>query len=389
MRTFALLSDLHIGLGPRWDETRRVHHESVDLIADRHPDGIIIGGDFHDRGTVPEERLFGADLLLRYAKIAPVAGVAGNHDRRGDLLLYNRLGRAGAHPIRFYEEPDVHRWSEDIAFAMLPWQRDAPALDLLPMVPVDRRAAEEAAERAMLVQLGADLAATGARSRLAVAHIMLKEAKVKLGQPEKRGREFELSLAELGQLGAHAYLLGHVHASDEMAIAGAPVIYPGSTTRRSYGEIEEKYLALVHVDGAAVSIEWVRTGATPMVLSEIAWEELEPGRWGWSTDLAELLADARGADVRVSYKVPEQHREAAALAAAELVDRLKAAGACLTKPEEVVTTVVRARAPEIATTPDLVGKVAITLEQRGVPVADPQHGRVLKLFASIAGAPGS
>lgn len=397
MPTIALLSDLHLGLGARAEETRRVNAAVVDVLRARRPDGILIGGDFFDRRSLPEERNEGAALLLDLAALAPVVGVYGNHDAPHDLDVFNHL--AGAHPIRFYGAPAVHLcgllcsdttapWS--LAIAVLPWQRDAPLPAWLRMSAAERRDVEAAARRELLQRLAAVLDASGAQTKLVLSHVMLTEAQVGVGQPERRGRDFELSLAELAELRADAYLLGHVHRSQDWMIGHAPVIYPGSVVRRSYGEIERKYVALIHIIGGAVSVEWIETGATPMILAETSWAEIEPGRWGFTGDLAELVRDAGaagGADVRLGYRVDEAHREAAALAASAVVDQLRAAGARMTRAEEEVQPVVRARAPEIARAPTIEGKLAITLEQKGHSAGTAQHDRVLALYRELRGSP--
>ncbi len=381
MRTIALISDLHVARGPRFVEGQRVHRAVVDILRERAVDGILIGGDFHDAATRAEERLEGASLLTEFADVAPVVGVGGNHDAPRELTLYNRL--AARHPIRFYEQPTVHLLTPDVAIAALPWLREAPALELLRATPAERRAAEAVALAAMLRGLGDQLDATGAGTKLLLGHLMLREASIALGQPEPRGGEFVLGLEDLGLVRAHAHLLGHVHRGQNFEINGAAVYYPGSTHRRTFGEVERKYIGIFYVDGPDVAVEWVETPATPMLLTETAWKELEPGRWGFDLDLDDLLAAGAGADIRLRYDVPDPQREAAARAAEAIAAQLLAVGAKLCKPEERVAPVLRARAPEIATTSSLREKVAIALRIRGVEDAAPQHARTLALFDAI------
>lgn len=384
MSTFAVIADLHVATGPRAEESRRVHRWIVETLRERRPDGILIAGDFFDHGTSPEERIEGAELLTDLANTAPLVGVPGNHDPKRELKLYNKL--RAAYPISFYEQPSVHVLG-DMAVALLPWRREAPALDLLRLPAAERRAEEEASIRQMLRKLGEQLdeAADGARTKLLIGHLMLREANVCVGQPERRGGEFMLGLDDLGLVKAHAYGLGHVHAGQSFEVNGSPVFYPGSTIRRTFGEIEEKAIALIHCNGSAVSVERVKTPATPMVLAQTSWRE-QDGRWGFAIDEAALLAEAAGADVRLAYEVPEAHREAARSAADEVIARLRGAGARTTKPEERVTVTARAKVPEIARASTLWMKVGLALVAKGCAETDPQHGRVLSLLDEIVAA---
>jgi len=386
MTVFALLSDLHVAAGARWEEGRRVHAAALEKIRERRPDGILIGGDFHDRRTLPEERVEGGELLLNLATVAPVVGIYGNHDAPADLHLYNHIGRPGARPIRFYDTPDVHVLG-DTAILALPWDRTPPNPAHIRLPEAARAAAESEARARLLAELADRLDATGAATKLVLSHVMLREAQPGIGQPEIRGGEFVLSLADLAVLRAHGYLLGHVHKGQDWTIGAAPVVYPGSTHRRTYGELERKYMAFVHCDGPRVSVEFEELPATPMMLVETKWEEQEPGRWGFSVPLADLLADAAGADVRLSYKVNPAQRDEAALAADAMLDALRARGAKLTKPEERVIPAVRARAPEIALTGSLEDKLVITMGQKGCPPTDPKHTRVLGLFRTLRSTP--
>jgi DNA repair exonuclease SbcCD nuclease subunit len=377
----ALLSDLHVRLGPRWEEGRRVHRWALDLLAARRPDAILVGGDFHDARTVPAERNEGADLLLALGALAEVVGVYGNHDVPGDLDLYNRL--ASTHPITFYAEPTVHRLASGrAAVACVPWRREMPPVEQLALTPTARAAAEAEAMAARLDRLGAELDDAGAEVRLALSHVMLREAQVALGQPEKRGKDFELSLADFARLRAHAVLLGHVHASQEWAVDGAPVFYPGSTHRRSYGEVERKYVALVTVERDRASVEYVEAPATPLVLAESTWTEGEGG-WGWSPGLALLAEDAPGAEVRFRYHVPLERRAEAEAAASALEARLRALGARDVKLDAMLVPTAQARAPEIAAASTIEEKLRVVLRRRGRGDDDPQHQRVVARWREL------
>ena len=384
----AILGDMHIGDGPRAEETRRVHAWIADFLHDRRPDAICCAGDVFDRRSTPGERLVAADLFLRLAEVAPVLGCAGNHDVPGDLLVFNRCGRPGGPRIVFHEEPAVEVVG-DVAVALLPWHRAAPPVEVLALATVaERDDAERELHRARLRALGAALTARHAARSILCGHAQLRESPVRIGQPERRGRDFVLGLDDLALVGADAYALGHVHASDEHRIGDRPVIVPGSTTRRTFGELEKKYIALFHVVGTAVSVEWVELPVRPMLACAVAWEEVEPGRWGWAGDVESLAAGAQGADIRLTLRVPEAQRALARRAAPDLERLLATAGAAGVTCAEEMVAITRARAPEIARTPSLREKLAIALAQRECPPTDPQHARVLALFDEKV-APGA
>ncbi len=385
---FACISDLHVRCGARWEEGRRVHRWIVDLIADRLPDGILIGGDFHDARTAPQERNEGAKLLVGLANISEVVGVYGNHDVPGDLDLYTQL--ATRNPVSFYARPTVHRMrNEGAVVACIPWEREAPAQAVLALSPAGRKAAEANDRQVLLDNLGAELeeAATVPGMvplvKLVLSHVMLREARVGTGQPERRGKDFSLSLGDLARLRAHAYLLGHVHQAQEWSIDGSPVCYPGSTHRRTWGEIERKHVVFVHVAGGVSSVEYVEVPATPMVHVDLSWV-MQNGVWGWSASIDGLIEEVEGADVRVRFESPVDQRGAASKAATSLTNQLVERGAATVKREEILIPQDRARAPEIATASSIEDKLAVALEARGVGRDDPRHDRVVALHRRLA-----
>lgn len=381
-----VLADLHIDVrGSRFDETERVNAWIAEEVKRRAPAAVLVAGDVFHRASTPGDRLYAAGFLSRLAKVCPVIGIAGNHDVEGDLALFPKLSTD--HGVSFYERPDIHLLATgDAAVACVPWRREAPDPALLALPPAERKAAERAAIRAMLSGLADDMDRCDPATRIAIVHAMLEEADVKIGQPDKRGSEFLLSLDDLALLRADVIAIGHVHAGQSWTIGPAPVFYPGSTIRRSFGEREEKQIAVLHCDGPEVRVESVKTPARPMLFVEARWADQGTGSYGFALDEDALLAEASGADVRIRYDVEPAHREAAREAASALAHSLASAGGIVGKPEERLAATSAARAPEIATVASMRDKLAVTLTVKGCGPEAPQRERVLALFDRVCGS---
>jgi len=184
------------------------------------------------------------------------------------------------------------------------------------------------------------------------------------GQPLV-GCDLELGLDDLALVGADFYALGHIHMPQAWSIAGAPVVYPGSPRRTAFGELEEKGYVIVEFNGReVVSVERVPTPCTPMIQFASAWRD-------GHLVLDQAGLDVAGAEVRFRYSVPSDEREAARSAAAVLRDALLGQGALLVKVEEMVSTTVRARTPEIADALTLSDKLsALWVSQKNAPAND-------------------
>lgn len=360
----ALLTDLHYGLHLRWEECLRVHPWCASIIEERRPDLIVVAGDLFDRDSKPAERNALTELLRRLGDVAPVLIARGNHDARGDLLIFARL--ATRHPIRVFEEPSLVEQA-GAWIAVLPWMERVVAEEsLVGLSAAETMEREMAALREVLVELGTGMREkAGDGPKLFVGHLMLRGAIPRTGQPMKQAKEFELSLADLALIPADAYLLGHVHAAQEWFIGDAPVLYNGSHRRTVSGELEEKYLTFVELGGEdGTRVHRLPTPATPMLLIEDAWIDTPKG-WGWRMG-APVGDKVRGAEVRLTYTVPVAQVERARDAAELCLQRFRDAGAVEAIQQARPLVTARSRAPQIAVSHGLADKLGIYLRARGI-----------------------
>lgn len=378
------IADLHINERSRHAESEEVRSWMAYNLPDLKPDAYLIGGDLiHGRSTIVE-RESAMRFLRPLDDSAEVVGIYGNHEVPGDLGIYSALRRT-----RFYAEPTVHMLP-GLPVACLPWLTYVPSpADLrLPPSAVAENAARSIAARveALREELAMAVFDTPDMPRVMLGHAMIRGAKTALGQPIPLGAEFELGLSDLATFGADAYLFGHVHAGQEWVVnAGAPVIYPGSPHRTTYGEIEEKRVALITLEGRDATIEYIPTPARPMFLVEVTWT---PDAWANDPAVTQLLADVEEArplppDVRLRYLVPSSRREQGATDAERLATKLKKAGAFRVKPEPIVITeaAVRADTVEVAQAASLHDQLAILLQRQGKD--DPTRARLLSRFDKL------
>lgn len=267
------LSDLHIYLsGPRAEECRRV----IDWIAanarETKPDAIIVSGDVYERRSTPPERLYLAAFLQVLADIAPVYVIAGNHDDRDDLRLFQKeygfLTRA-----QVFLEPAVCAGPGGLQLAFLPWPSlgDFAARTGATESIVSRR---ELARAALVdVLRGFKLKLTGARPSLLVAHISVTGASMDSGQPVSGGEELALTADELLESGAAGVGLGHIHLRQQMkGLDSRPAHYAGAPFRGSFGEAKGTKGGLIwDWNGEAWEVTPWEIPARSMVLIERAY----------------------------------------------------------------------------------------------------------------------
>lgn len=379
MTTAAFITDQHYDLSSRWTEHLHIMEFIVRDLRERRPSVIALGGDIYERSPRPEEVRAACEWLVALGQIAPVVGVAGNHDPADSTAPFNHL--ASTYPIRFYEEPAVHvfPWG---AIACLPWPQRAQLLATVGQT-VSRDEANQVATdalRAILGGLGQQLDEVGGH-RLFLGHVQLRGASISTGQPMAPGQDFELGPDDLVLVGADAYMLGHVHRSSigECNINGAPCWYGGSSRRTAFGELEAKGFSWVDLAQRPAAVSMVETPCTAMLLGEDEWAD---GAWlcGWTGLDPEA---ASGAEIRMRYKVAADQRDAARAAASIVEADLLARGAMSVKIEEVVRPVSRARAPEIATAPTLPDQLTQLWALRGIPVTEERRGRLLDLLSKL------
>ncbi len=371
MAKLAFITDNHFDLHSRFDETIRIHQWIAEDAAARGCTGTVLGGDAFERKSCAEERNAFAAWLLQMAKLGPVVGIYGNHEASGDLELCNLI--EADHRIHFRDRPGIE-FIGDVAIACLPWPRKAHLL-----AAAGDAGAEEVSNlaqhslRAVLRGLGAELDQRDGYGRLALAHVMIDGAKTDHDQPIV-GADMAVSLADLGLLRASAYACGHVHAQQDDLIDGAPCFYGGSPRHNNFGEPGPKGYVVIDFDGPRlVGWERVATPATPMLLLATHWRD-------GAMVLDASPASVFGAEIRLRYTTPSDHREAARAAAATLRDTLLASGALGVKLEELPIVTSRARTPEIAVAVTLADKMAaLWASQKNAPAVERRSGLLSKI----------
>jgi hypothetical protein len=161
-------------------------------------------------------------------------------------------------------------------------------------------------------------------------------------------------------------------------------LYPGSSFRTDYGQTERKCVVIATFEDAKlVNIELVDTPCAAMVHVEYTWDnEAQVFKDGDRVIVPGALPSLENSEVRVRYRVDKDQREAAARVAREIADNMRQRGATLVKPEEVVNTVHRARAPEVAAAQGIRAK----LEAHWASVGFDPGARREPLFAKAAEA---
>lgn len=363
--------DHHYDQHRRFAECVRIHAWIADLVRTERADAFLSGGDIYERASTPTEREAVAEWLTAIAEVCPVVIAKGNHDRPLDVYWLRRLRTR--HPVIVEERAAVHRVGE-ASIATVAWPSRSA---LAAMVGGDAAGTEDAARvalSAVLRGLGHELASHNG-PRVLLGHFMIDGSKTSTGQ-ELLGAEMNVSLADLALAGADVVIASHIHMAQSWEVNGTPVLMCGSPFRQNFGELEPKSVVLLEWQGRELArVDRVPTPATPMVHLDAT----------WNPDSASLdgLDDAdfpEGAELRLRFHVPSDHREAARRDAQRWAEEFRAAGAASVKLEECVIATTRARSPEVARAVTLVDKLdALWSARRDVPDPVRRDALVAKL----------
>lgn len=363
---------------PRWAECLRVHDWMVELVERERPDVFLSAGDILDRRSTPLERETIARWLCRIAAVCPVVIARGNHDE--SLDLFGALETA--HPIAVEQRAMVH-YVEDIAIAAVAW----PSKASLAAAGAGDDESARAALRAVFLGLQQELERHDG-PKVLLGHFMIDGSVMSAGNP-LIGAEMNVGLADLALVGADVTIAGHIHRPQLWEYDGRPILYTGSPFRTAYGEVEEKSVALVEIDGGRVTVTRVPTPCASMLLvtGNYLVDELGPDleRWtGLATDAPRSIE--AGSEIRLRYLVDADRRDAARVAAHGLRDRWLTEGAAFVKVEEEVIATGTARAPEIASAPDVAGKLRALWKARADEPDGPRADRLVSLATSLEAA---
>lgn len=376
----AIVADSHYCQDSRFEECVRVHNWIAEDIAQRGVDLLLHSGDMYERTSTPEERRAVASWAQKATATCPLVIVKGNHDKLGDLPLLEKLHTI--HPIRVVEDARVIEIGGAVV-GCLAWPNKARILALAGAV--SHEASEQTAREALrdvLRGLGADMNEASLslnepprhiRPRILLAHAMVCGSTTSVGQPLV-GCDLEVAIEDLALAGADFYALGHIHMGQTWEMNnGAPVVYPGSPRRTTFGEVESKGYVLATFDGAElVSWERIETPCARMHLIEDSWDRY----YQEDATLAEVRSwqeieshiassDVPGSEIRFRYKVGAEYREEARASAEALREAWLSLGAVAVKLDEQVLAQGSARAPEVATATTLDAKLHAYWAARG------------------------
>jgi exonuclease SbcD len=379
----ALLGDTHIHEHMRFDECLRVLNWIADDLEERKPDLIAHSGDvFHLKSTA-KERNAAAAVFVRYASIAPLWITKGNHDADDDLTIFSKL--ASKHEIRIVNDFDSGTFG-GAEIAGLAWPRKAAMLSRVQamlgnvsIAETDAIAADAIrallgnsfpAEREQLVSAEREQLVAGLleprvlyRPRILIAHAMVRGSTTGIGQPLV-GCDMEIGHDDLAASGADFVGIGHIHKGQDWQHGETAVVYAGSPRRVDYGELEPKGYVIVDFDEAGMRWQRVGTPAREMLHAKGAFAD------------AVLSCDhepsaVAGAEVRFTYTVERDHRQAARREAEKVKEQMIAAGAVAVRLDEDVLVTTRARAPDVVTAKTTEARLRATWAARGfAPDAD-------------------
>lgn len=341
MTRILCLGDSHFGVRARAEQCHAVHDWFAELVHSDKPDLVLHSGDVFDALSRPDDRRIVADWLTRIAEVCPVviAKGGGIHDRKDDAAIMARLRTK--HPVIVQQQVGIHRVA-GVTVAALGWPETAWLAAATNTGGVDLDNLVREALRNLLRGLGAK---RDESPTVFLSHLLVDGSRVSEAQ-ELVGAALNVGLADLALARADAYVLGHVHLPQLWCIDGNPCFYTGSPFPKTWGETEQKSIALLLIEQTGpgqigTDVERIPTPAAPLVHFETTWTD---------DGLAAIdKADARGAECRLRYQFPADHRAAAERQAAEIRDDLLGQwGAESVKLEPVVTVETRTRLPEVA-----------------------------------------
>jgi DNA repair exonuclease SbcCD nuclease subunit len=376
MKVLALGDSHFFEAGSRFEECVRVHDWIADLVHERKPDLVCHTGDIYERASTPRERLAVSAFFRRVAEVCPVLIVRGNHDALHDVELLGRI--EAEHNIRVVETAEVippwefEPFDSDLWIGCVAWPSNASALD-----------ENSAREHLASVLRGQGEQMRGAKKRLLIGHFMVDGCVTSLGQP-MIGGALNVPLSDFSLAGAQAVVCGHIHKPQDWVHDGVPILYTGSPYRTAFGETEEKSVVLLEWDAEnRVTWERIATPARAMHLATARYEDTVlghvfrmEGTWPVSPDIA-------GADIRLRYECTAERKDEARKEANAIRDIWLAGGAHSVKIEAVVTTTVRARAPEVAQAKSLPDKLDAMWESTGEIPSTERRGRLLGKLSQL------
>jgi DNA repair exonuclease SbcCD nuclease subunit len=369
--------DHHFDERSRFAECQRVHDFMVDVARRESVDVFLSGGDLFERNSAIAEREAVSEWLTKLAEVCPAVIAKGNHEKELELAILARLRTK--HPVIVEERAAVHRIA-GASIAAVAWPNRAAVMAMLgrpvPAEGLDRAALE--ALRDVLRSLGDEMAQHDG-PRILLGHFMCEGSIASTGQP-LLGLPLTVTLSDLALARASVGFLSHIHKRQAFEHLGVQYLYTGSSFRTDTGQLEEKSITLATFEGSRlVALEHIPTPCADLVHLEATWKE---GRFEYAPGDYDRAVRA-GCEVRFSYRVNPDERDAAKRAAETFARELRGFGATVGRPEEDVQARARARVPELAGASSLAEKLPMVWASKGDVIAPERAARLLRMLAEV------
>jgi DNA repair exonuclease SbcCD nuclease subunit len=345
----------------------------VDLAREERVDLFISTGDLYERASVPEERQFAADWLIRMAEVCPVVIAKGNHDKHLDCQILSRL--RSKHQIHVEERAGVVSVG-GATVALMSWPERSSLMAELG----DREATSNAMRDALqntLRGLG-QLLDNFKGPRVLAGHFMVDGSIASSGQP-LLGMPINVGVSDLDLARADLGLMGHIHKQQTFEGAAAMYHYTGSPFRTDFGQLEDKSVILADFwGGRSASVSRVATPCARLTHLEYTWDPAGYFTLNGEQVIPWEMPDLSNSELRLRYHVAPDQREVAAREAAATVDAMRKLGAVLVKVEERLVQTTRARAPEVAAAHGIVAKLGAHWQSIGFDPCDRREALLAK-----------
>lgn len=335
-------------------------------------------GDLFDTESTVEDRLTWAERLRAMAKRAPVFVPRGNHDPKGDLLLFGMLSTEW--PIFIREDPDVITTQlatgQYATVCLFPYPEEGEFVSQGVAPAEIPRAARERHE-VIFRRAGAKLETARANGDVTAffAHANFRGAVKATGQPQG-WKDIVLDTELLDLLGECPKVGGHIHNPQQIG----DFIYVGSSSRNDVGEVEDKRFLVLDIEPVGSQGQkpvWKGHAQSHELYCPAIWHvetEFVKGqpfvyRWTAGPDGEPLQAPValKGIEVRVRVKYPKSERTFWLMAQPQILADFAEAKLTIDpvcEPDNAL------RAPEVIAARTLAEKVAAWAKVTGTVLPD-------------------
>lgn len=344
------LGDLHLRPDRRNQGRRSVLAKIIREEKHRQVDAWIWPGDLNHGAMSIDDRNFLVSRLMAMAEQAPVVIIQGNHDRAGDLDIFQELGSVC--DIVVVTQPSIIDVNDLVLFA-LPY----PSKDFL-LAGGHHGADAIVTGQSYLAELFEDAstalesAVKDGRPAMVAGHISVAGAVSSTGQPQI-GAELTLDRQVLDGLHEQIYVgLNHIHKQQQVGRAH----YAGSLCRLDWGELEDKsYTSVtysVEASSKESSLEQIDRHAVDVPPMYHVEGELCDSGFEWTLMNAKdgPMPSFEGAEVRVRYRFPVTARAVVEALEPQIQERFKGAKRLVLEPIAIGTSVSRSASVMEATT---------------------------------------